>query len=177
MLKVRSAKKDDDVTDLILSAGACVFHEYKVDDIKACCQYLFESENNKFSYENSLVLEKNNQIVGVFIIYAQNVEDQLALGQENLLKDKYQRAIDVVKSESVVNSYYLDTLAVNSNYQGQGMGKFLLNYIQEHYKNVSLLVDLENPKAYKLYQELGFKKVGLLNVFEGEFYQMHYTRN
>ena len=50
------------------------------------------------------------------------------------------------------------SLAVGKNYQGQGIGKKLLQYILDNSsKNISLEVNVNNFKAICLYRKLGFK--------------------
>lgn len=50
------------------------------------------------------------------------------------------------------------SLAVGENYQGQGIGKKLLQYILDNSsKNISLEVNINNFKAICLYRKLGFK--------------------
>lgn len=50
------------------------------------------------------------------------------------------------------------SLAVSKNYQGQGIGKKLLEYIlNKTDKNISLEVNTNNLIAISLYQKLGFE--------------------
>lgn len=50
------------------------------------------------------------------------------------------------------------SLAVSKNYQGQGIGKKLLEYILNNTdKNISLEVNTNNLIAISLYQKLGFE--------------------
>jgi len=57
---------------------------------------------------------------------------------------------------------YLENIAVSSDYRGQGVGKQLINFLEEftlkHQKDVlSLQVIFENERAKSLYERLGFK--------------------
>lgn len=59
---------------------------------------------------------------------------------------------------------YIDAIAVDDNYRGQGVGKLLLEElekiaIENELSTVSLDVIKENIRAKKLYEEVGFEEV------------------
>ena len=54
------------------------------------------------------------------------------------------------------------TLGIKKNYQNQGYGKQLINFIiKKNYKNIFLEVSLSNLKALNFYKSLGFKKISI----------------
>lgn len=68
-------------------------------------------------------------------------------------------------------------LCVNPLYQNKGIGRQTMLYI-EHFLKVQgieairLDVFTQNPYALKLYEKLGYKKVGFANWRKGKFYLM-----
>ena len=67
--------------------------------------------------------------------------------------------------ETQTGEIYLDCISVHPKTQGKGFGSQFLNFLINHYvyqqnKTTGLLVDDANPKAKKLYLNLGFKSVG-----------------
>lgn len=60
------------------------------------------------------------------------------------------------------DEYYISNLAVYPGFRGKGIGKKLLNAVEERakdagYKKLSLYVELDNNLAVKLYEKCGFK--------------------
>ncbi|AGB41793.1 acetyltransferase [Halobacteroides halobius DSM 5150] len=79
------------------------------------------------------------------------------------IADKPVGVIEYLRDMEEVNQAYLYGLAVNSDYQGQGLGEQLLDYsLQQLQKlgivTVELTVAPNNQAALKLYQKFGFKK-------------------
>ncbi|WP_286415772.1 GNAT family N-acetyltransferase [Myroides odoratimimus] len=59
---------------------------------------------------------------------------------------------------------YVDAIAVDENFRGLGVGKMLLEEVEKlalehHARYVSLDVIKENPRAKKLYEQIGFVEV------------------
>ena len=54
------------------------------------------------------------------------------------------------------------TLGIKKNFQNQGYGKQLINFIiKKNYKNIFLEVSLSNLKALNFYKSLGFKRISI----------------
>ena len=64
---------------------------------------------------------------------------------------------------------YIQTLCINENYRGQGLGKKLLTFCEERIRQISpnifICVSSFNTGALKLYQAMGFTLVGELENF------------
>lgn len=58
---------------------------------------------------------------------------------------------------SVINNEFIGALFVDINYQNKGIGKSLINYAMDKYKNLNLAVYKENEKALEFYKKMGFK--------------------
>ncbi len=61
---------------------------------------------------------------------------------------------------------YIHIIAVKSEYRGQGIGKILLQYVEDvYYSNNSklfLLVADFNPEAKRLYESIGYTAIGVI---------------
>jgi ribosomal protein S18 acetylase RimI-like enzyme len=73
--------------------------------------------------------------------------------------------------KGVFGSYpYLHLIAVKEDYRNRGIGKQLIEYFEAHSSDYSsnkcfLTVDDFNPKARKLYESIGYQRVGELKDF------------
>lgn len=172
---IRKAKKEDKVIDLIMSAAGEIFFpmdpSFVGDKAKEVCQLLFQSKHNKLSFENCFVYEKNKVIMGMIIIYDQNLEMSLGENQRSILLKKY--CVDtVLPIEGVKNSYYIDSLAVGDKYRGQGIGRSLLQFVNNEFDHCSLIVDIEKKSARSLYEKMGFEILNSIDLFGNRYYQM-----
>lgn len=174
-MNLTPGKKSDQVTPLILSAALSVFTSFEIGDEALICDYLYQQDNNKFSYQNTLVFRDHGNIIGMVIIYQANLEKELASSQEALLLNKYHKVVSVENNESLPNSYYIDTLAVSPDYRNQQYGTKILTALQKKYQTLSLLVDIDNPKALNLYEKLNFKIISTHHMFGGTYHKMLYT--
>ena len=67
------------------------------------------------------------------------------------------------------DEYYISNLAVHENYRGRGIGVELLAKAEEiakinGYKKLSLLVELDNSNAQRIYEKYGFKKTETISL-------------
>lgn len=58
---------------------------------------------------------------------------------------------------SIINNEFIGALFVDVDFQGQGIGKELINYAVDKYKNLDLAVYKENKKSVDFYINRGFK--------------------
>lgn len=115
--------------------------------------------NNQFSYENCWVAEEDQNILGVINIYNGADVEQLNAPIKKYIEQHYQYH-STSDPETEAGEYYIDTLAVAQDQQGKGIGSQLLQRAIDHYTTqgttLGLLVDVDNPKAEKLYLKMGF---------------------
>ena len=79
-----------------------------------------------------------------------------------------------IEDETQAGEYYIDCLAVFPGYRGKGIAKKLIKALCDkaasaNFNTVGLLVVKSNPKAKKLYLELGFTTVDE-RTFVGDVY-------
>ncbi len=152
---------------LLLALKDIIFQfigEQDHDKAKNLLLYFITNENNQYSFQNCWVVEEGNEIIA-----AVNLYDGAMLRELREPVIKYIKAhldLDLnVEDETQPGEYYIDSLGVNPNQQGKGIGSKLLKFLIDEYVNknkqtLGLLVDEENTNAKKLYLKLGFKHVG-----------------
>ncbi|MGL5695335.1 MAG: GNAT family N-acetyltransferase [Peptostreptococcaceae bacterium] len=60
---------------------------------------------------------------------------------------------------SIINNEFIGALFVATEYQGSGIGKELIDYAIDRYKNLNLAVYKGNKKSVQFYINRGFKIV------------------
>lgn len=118
---------------------------------------LFLKQNNQYSYENTLVYEKDKQILGSLVYYNGAHIDPLSQSVFDFVKASYGHNIRLEK-ETQAGEFYIDTLSVSPKAQGKGIGSSLLLHLKEQLKGetIGLLVSMDNSQAEKLYLRMGF---------------------
>ncbi|MBO4504665.1 MAG: GNAT family N-acetyltransferase [Bacteroidales bacterium] len=79
--------------------------------------------------------------------------------------------------ETGPGEFYLDSLAVLPGFRGKGIGTLLMQHgIAKaralRFPRAALLVDIDNPDTMRLYESLGFKKVGEMYLFSTLYARM-----
>lgn len=130
----------------------------------AFLEYFVKRDKNQYSYEHCFVMEEKGEPIAVANVYdgenLYTLRSPIVAYIENFRGSSF-----VPDDETQPGEYYIDTLSVVSQYRGKGYGtqmlQFLIHYFcKEKGETLGLLVDRDNPQAKKLYQRLGFKKVG-----------------
>lgn len=181
---IRPAKKEDYdvVPELMLQAMEdIVFNFIQKQDVEEAINFLtilFRKPNNLYSYENTFVaVDEEDNVVGSVTGYNGDDFEKLREPVLELMKAQYQNDL-IPEAETEGNEFYLDTVAVSPIVQGKGVGSHLLNHAvtfakEKGFKQVGLIVDLENPNAMKLYTRLGFKQGKELEFVGGDYYHMY----
>jgi ribosomal-protein-alanine N-acetyltransferase len=88
------------------------------------------------------------------------------LGEVYLMKDGETPVGFVIIKLKGAFTGYLQTIAVDEAYRGQGIGEAAVKYIEElifsSFSNVYICASSFNLRAQRLYERLGYEKVGLL---------------
>ena len=131
---------------------------------------------NRLSYKNIWVYELDNQNIALIIAYNSNDVEKLDNPILKHLKTK-NIFLDYFEKECFKDEFYIDTISVLKDFQGNGIAKELFSFIENKakelgFKKLSLLVDFENKKALALYEKLGFEKNEILKVSGSNFYHM-----
>ncbi|MFA3780651.1 N-acetyltransferase [Yersinia sp. 1652 StPb PI] len=61
---------------------------------------------------------------------------------------------------SILEEQLVGALFVAQPFHGQGIGKVLMEYVQRHYRALTLEVYQQNQRAYHFYRKQGFTQIG-----------------
>nr|WP_210726815.1 GNAT family N-acetyltransferase [Pediococcus argentinicus] len=123
--------------------------------------------------------DQTHRVVGVAFGYSDEYEQSL----DDIL-DQYAKQSNVFDGdpldpdlEAYTDEWYLDSIAVDPNYQGQGIGGKLLKALPKFVRHdgettIGLNVDFENPAAKKLYDRDHFITVGIRQIGDHLYFHM-----
>lgn len=127
---------------------------------------------NRLSYENIWVAESEETIAGIIIAYAGADAAKLDEPIRQWLVEAGETGELDVETEGDV--FYIDSVAVDSQFGGRGIGTTLIRHVIAHARTlnipvVTLNVDQTNPAAARLYERLGFYKQKEIEISGGRF--------
>lgn len=180
MIKQAQKNNISNISTLILDAihniaNTLTGEDEKTKILKTLDKYV-TMDINRLSYNNIWIYERENQTVGLILAYNSNKIKKLDKPILEHLKSK-NIFLNSFDKECFENEFYIDTVSVNENFQGQGIAKELFIFIEKKakelgFEKVSLLVDFQNPKALALYEKIGFKKNTILEVSKHQYHHM-----
>jgi ribosomal protein S18 acetylase RimI-like enzyme len=108
-------------------------------------QHFFRQNGNRFSYQNTLVAARRSEVVGLVLSFGGRDEARLNAAVGSWLE-----------REAEDDEWYVDALAVFSNWGRRGIGTRLLQSAeqqarQHHYSKIALNVAQGNKQALDLY--------------------------
>ena len=163
---IKNAQKQDAKICIKLLNLAMEDIAYKLsgydDPIKSdeILEKFFESETNRLSYKNVYVYKRDDVIIAAMCAYfggdAWQFDREISQHLKALGKDTE------VEKECFDDEFYIDSIAVDEKFRGQGLAKELILHSfakakELGHKKVSLIVDVNKPKVRKFYESLGFK--------------------
>ena len=142
--------------------------------VKASCA----DPRSMYSWNKSLIAEDNGKPIGCIISYSG--DDYQALREYTWSRLWKGVDHDVIKHsaiETYPGEYYLDSLAVDPEYRGNGLGKKLMQSAIEYgkelgYDKYALLVAVEKPRLKEYYSSLGFEEANDVNFFGHRYKRM-----
>ena len=120
----------------------------------------FKSETNRLSYKNVYVYKRDDVIIAAMCTYfggdVAKLDSEISQHLKALGKDAK------VEKECFDDEFYIDSIAVDEKFRGQGLATELIMHSfarakELGHKKVSLIVDINKPKVRKFYESLGFK--------------------
>lgn len=140
-------------------------------------ELFFKSDGNQYSYENTLVYEKDGLIAGTITAYDGSLLHTYRAPFFKHLEMTYGLIDFYAEEETQAGEFYIDTLSVAQHAQGQGIGSSLLQAAitlakKLGHQKVGLLVNSHNPQAKKLYRRIGFQTIDQKYFLGGEYAHM-----
>ena len=134
--------------------------------------------DSMYSWNKAMIAEKDGRPIGCLISY--KGDDYLRLREytwSRLWKGVDPDTIRKSAIETYPGEYYLDSLSVEPEYRGEGLGKTLMRAAMEHgkdlgYKKFALLVSVDKPRLKDYYASLGFREAGDVNFFGPQYHRM-----
>ena len=163
---IKNAQKQDAKICIKLLNLAMEDIAYKLsgydDPIKSdeILEKFFESETNRLSYKNVYVYKRDDVIIAAMCAYfggdTAKLDREISQHLKALGKDAQ------IEKECFNDEFYIDSIAVDEKFRGQGLAKELILHSfakakELGHKKVSLIVDVNKPKVRKFYESLGFK--------------------
>ena len=139
---------------------------YTLEEFERVMTELVLREDSQYSYKNTLVaLDGNGGFAGMCVSYDCARLHELRKAFIEAMKTNFNRDFSNMPDETGPGELYLDSIAVNEAYRGQGIATKLLKAKIKKAKAMGmpaagLLVDKGNPKAERLYNRIGFSYVG-----------------
>jgi len=132
--------------------------------VKKLLYRFVKSEENQYSYQNCLVVEIDGKVIAALNYY--DGANLIPLREPVLqyIKANFNSGFNP-ENETQAGEYYIDSIGVDPDWQGQGIGTKLLKFVIEKQvvqngQTMGLLVEYEKTDAKRLYLKLGFKPVG-----------------
>ena len=177
---IRKAEKKDvkGAAALLITAldeMKTVFSGYTDEkEISEKLEEYFLLEEGRYTYKNFAVCEIDSNIAGVIVVYYSAEGEKL---DRVMLEDLKKRGImrSSFEKEFYENEYYIDSVAVDSDYQGRGIAKQLIRFAEDEgrkmgYEKSSLIVHMDKEKAYSIYKKIGYEEDSKITVY-GEKYK------
>ncbi|MEH3114883.1 GNAT family N-acetyltransferase [Pedobacter terrae] len=184
---IRPAKPEDaaQVVPLLLQAmgelAPNLVHTKDLETIDHIFEHFFQQQGNQYSYENTLVFENAGKVLGSLTAYdgAKLIELRKPLLAYLNLPDTGDNHLD---AETQSGEFYLDSISVDASTQGKGLGKQLITAGIDWgwrlgHQNIGLLVEQNNHRALKLYQQMGFEIRNEKKFMGGSYHHMIFKVN
>lgn len=180
MIKKANKQNIENISKLIYDAihevANSLTGENEEHKILKTLDYYIQMDVCRLSYNNIYTYEIDNKNVAILLAYNSNDVEKLDKPMIEHLKTK-NIFLKSFEKECFEDEFYIDTVSVLEDYQGQGIAKELFAFAQQKakeqgFKKLSLLVDLENKKAKALYEKLGFLDNTTLEVSKTQFSHM-----
>ncbi len=148
-------------------------------EAKGVISRLFQRDKNRYSYQYTDLALIDGQIAGLLLTYSGKVMKSLEFPMAgsvfavNELPETlrfFYRSLPLMNIKEVEpDEYFINNVAVFPDFQGCGVGKFLMNLSEQKAKEAglnkcALTVDTENRPAVGLYQHLGYQIVATVKV-------------
>ncbi|MCK8060936.1 MULTISPECIES: GNAT family N-acetyltransferase [unclassified Fusibacter] len=188
-MKIRAMKKEDKtfVAPLIRSAiedlSELFTQSEAIDIIDSRLERLIEAQETRFSHVYGLVCEIDGKVAGAGLAYLAGEMRRLTFNSiaiiesEGITFDLQVKRDLLCSREANEDEFYIDNLAVYPDFQNRGIGGLLLDAFEQKAKaeghdKLSILADLENPRARELYLRRGYEEDCIMKVLGHEYHHL-----
>lgn len=148
----------------------------------------YTSPNTRFSKEYAVIVEAvddngKREVAGVGFAYPgrhmRNLTQQTIYACQRVgatyEAEDVQRLLN--SKEAQWDEFYIDNLAVYETYRGHGLSKKILATLesegkQQGFSKISILADINNPKAKAIYEKMGYVPDNIYDVLEHKYHHM-----
>lgn len=180
IVQLRDATSDDApfIARVVLAGIDMLDIDAKIpDEQRAIYEHLMDicrMDDTLYSYLNTRIAEVDGNRVGALVAYDGARYAALRAKTFGLVQQTSGMDLSRNAMETGPGEFYLDSMAVLSDYRGLGLGKMLMRDRMEYamrngFQKVTLLVDKDKPRLQHYYQSLGFVFVEEMFVF-GSWY-------
>lgn len=184
-IRVRSAVQND--APIIARAVAmaigdeAALRNYCGDEYLEVLTEIARRESTQYSWCYALVAEVDGAVAGAIVGYDGARLNELREGTFAVLRESIGRT-PTIADETEAGECYLDSVAVLPEFRGVGVGRELINAFcdkafSENGDCVGLIVDCDNIEAEKLYNSLGFNRVGTRDFFGHQMWHLQRQRD
>ena len=138
---------------------------------------LCRMDDTLYSYRNTCIAQFQGKVVGALVAY--DGARYAALRAKTFGLVQQTSGMDLSKNamETGPGEFYLDSMAVLSDFRGAGIGKTLMRNRMDYaldngFQKVTLLVDKDKPRLQKYYESLGFVFSEEMFVFGSRYYKL-----
>lgn len=179
-INIRDAKLDDApfIARVVLAGIDMLDIDSKLpDEQRAIYEHLMDicrMDDTLYSYCNTRIAEINGNRVGALVAYDGACYAALRAKTFGLVQQTSGMDLSRNAMETGPGEFYLDSMAILSDFRGIGIGKMLMRDRMDYafcngFQKVTLLVDKDKPRLQHYYQSLGFVFVEEMFVF-GSWY-------
>ena len=149
----------------LIAMVVCMAVDYETSHpIYTVFEELAQHNASQYSWRNTLIAEVDGEVAGAIVGYDGAMLKQLREPIFPLLI-KYLGSAKEIEDETEAGEFYLDSLGVLPHFRGLGIGAKLIvamcdKAFSEGHQRAGLIVDIDTPRAEKLYTSLGFEYVG-----------------
>lgn len=178
LITIRAAAIDD--AELIATAVCMAVGYDREHPIYPVFRELAAREVAQYSYRNALIAEIDGVAAGAIVGYDGARLQELREPIFPLLEKHLGGSLQI-EDECEAGEFYLDSLGVLPHFRGLGVGAQLLmamshRAFSEGHERVGLIVDVDNPRAERLYTSLGFRRVGTRQFLGHKMWHLQITR-
>jgi ribosomal protein S18 acetylase RimI-like enzyme len=141
-----------------------LFHDLIPDQTPVQIVALNLSEDrDHHTFRDAIVAQSEQKVIGMSLSYPSHFH-RISNGMRNFLPPDRLKHVENIFNSGVQNSLYLDTLCVDQEFRGKGVGSKLISLTRKKagdhgIDTLSLIVLADNTDAQKLYKRLGFETV------------------